>query len=90
MQHDIKRLLEKIDSELLDIYQSYDTANDLLCELEMKLDEQEIIPAGTSWSHLSAETRSLRYRLWDNLTEADKELLDHICDIIDALEKAYT
>lgn len=90
MKHDIKRLLEKIASELWDIYQSYDVANDLLSNLEVKLDEQVIAPAGTSLSHLSADTRALRNRMRDTLPDADIELLDHLCDILDALEKAYT
>lgn len=91
MKRDIEDILKKIESELEDIYLSYDTAYKMLIKLDSKLNELDIATAAatTSWSHLTAGTRALRDRLKGNLTVAEVDLLHTIIDILDSIEKQH-
>lgn len=84
MNQDIRRLIDKIESQLSDIYQSYDTANDLLGQLDEKLSESSPQP---DWFHLAADTEKLLRRLHDQLTPDELELRDRLIDTLRAMDK---
>ena len=83
MNPKIKKLIDDIESQLYDIYNSYDEATDLLGELEEKLSESP----KPDWFHLAADTEKLLRRLRDQLTPDELELRDRLIDTLRAMDK---